>query len=64
MYTYFYVAAVVSLNQLTYSVNEDNTLLQPTLILTNPSSTDITIEVLSANGSAFGKYIASTLRTL
>ena len=49
------IVIAVSLSQSTYNVNEDDTLLQPTLIFSNPSSADITIEVLSTNGSAIGK---------
>ena len=35
-----------------YSVNEDDVLIQPMLILSNPSSTDLSIDVLSFDDSA------------
>ena len=41
----FYVAITISFNQSTYSVNEDDRLVQPVLVLSNPSSTDITVLV-------------------
>ena len=39
-----------------YSVDEDVRLAQPMLAFSNPSSTDITIEVANTDGSATGKY--------
>ena len=39
-----------------YSVDEDDGPAQPALILSNPSSTDITVQVTSTDGSATGKY--------
>ena len=50
-----YIAATVSFSQSTYSVGENNGVLQPMLTLSNPSSTDITVEVLSSDESAIGK---------
>ena len=38
-----------------YTVNEDTGVLQVSLILSNSSSNNIAIEVLSSNGSATGK---------
>ena len=38
-----------------YKVNEDDGPAQPVLVLSNPSSTDITISVFSTNRSATGK---------
>ena len=43
-------------SQTTYNVNEDAGPVQPTLILSNPSSTDITVQVTSGGGSATGEY--------
>ena len=42
-------------NQSTYNVDEDDGPAQPVLVLSNPSSTDITISVFSTDGSATGK---------
>jgi len=39
-----------------YSVNENEGPARPTLILSNPSSTDITVQVTSTDGSATGEY--------
>ena len=43
-------------NQSVYSVNEDEGAVQLVLILTSPSSTDITVEVFTTDGSATGEY--------
>ena len=39
-----------------YNVDEDSGPVQPVLVLSNPSSTSVTVEVLSTDGSAAGKY--------
>ena len=39
-----------------YSVNEDGGPAEIRLALSNPSSTDITIQVFSTDGSATGEY--------
>ena len=39
-----------------YSVNEGAGPAQPQLFLSNPLSTDITVEVISTNGTATGEY--------
>ena len=46
-------------SQSAYSVNEGAGAAQPVLVLSNPSSTDITAVVYSTNGTAFGKYTKS-----
>ena len=43
-------------NQTAYNVNEDDGPAQLGLVLSNPSATDITIEVISSNGLATGEY--------
>ena len=55
MFTLF-LAITVTFNQTTYSVDEDNGPAQPELVLSNPSSTAITVEVTSGGGSATGEY--------
>ena len=42
--------------QQAYSINEDVGPAQPALVLSNPSSTDITVQVFNTNGSATGEY--------
>ena len=40
-----------------YKIKENDGPAQPVLVLSNPSSTDITISVFSTDGSATGKDI-------
>ena len=51
-----YSLANVSFTWLTYGVDEDNGPAQPVLVLSNPLSTDIIVQVNVANGSATGQY--------
>ena len=46
----------MTFNQTAYSVDEDDGPAQPTLVLSNPSATDITVEVTTGGGSATGEY--------
>ena len=57
------VAPTIDFNQSKYNVDEDDGPAQPVLVLSNPSSTDITISVFSTDGSATGKdtLLPSTL---
>ena len=50
------LAAVVRFDQSMYRVNEHDGPAKPTLLLSNPSSSVITIQVSSTDGSATGKY--------
>ena len=43
-------------NQSVYSVNEDAGPVQPVLVVSNPSSTDTTVQVTNTDGSATGEY--------
>ena len=45
----------ISFNQSTYNVIEDGGSAQPVLVLSNPSSTDITLQVRSNNITATGE---------
>ena len=49
------VAITVSFNQSTYDVHEDDGPAQPVLVLGNPSSTDIILQVRSNNITATGE---------
>ena len=51
------LAITVMFSQTTYSVDEDDGPAQPTLVLSNPSSTDITVQVTSSGGSATGSIL-------
>ena len=50
-------AATVRFEQQTYSVNENNERVEPVLVLSNPSSSVITVQVFSTNETAFGKWL-------
>ena len=52
----FLLAITVSFEQSMYSVNENAESAQPVLVLSNPSSTDITVQVTNTDGSATGEY--------
>ena len=49
-------ATTVKFEQSTYVIDEDGGAAQPVLVLSNPLSTNITVEVFSTNDSATGKY--------
>ena len=51
-----FVVCAVSFSQSTYSVNEDDGPAQPVLVLSNPSSINITVQVINTDGSAVGEY--------
>ena len=52
---YSIVVAIVSFDQSTYNVNESVRQLQPVLVLSNPSSTDISITITVSLGNATGE---------
>ena len=51
---HLYIAATISFNQSEYSVDEDERSVKPVLILSNPSSTDITLQVKDEKDTATG----------
>ena len=51
-----YAIVFVFFNESIYIVNEDAGSVQPTLVLSNPLSIDITAEVFNIDGLATGKY--------
>ena len=51
-----YLAITVAFSEPVYSVVEDEGPAQPTLVLSNPSSTDIIVQVDTTDGSATGEY--------
>ena len=53
--TYHHIGITVSFNQSEYSVFENVTVVQPVLILSNPSSTNISVQVTDNGDTAFGK---------
>ena len=52
----WYSLANVSFEQSAYGVDEDNGPARPVLVLSNPLSTDIIVQVNATNGSATGQY--------
>ena len=49
------IAVTVRFEQPTYTVNETDGRVEPVLVLSNPSSSVITVQVFSTDGSATGK---------
>ena len=47
----------MSFNESSYSVGESDGLLQPVLVLSNSSSSDITVYVFNADDSAYGEIL-------
>ena len=56
MIIYCNVGPTVSFESSTYTVNEDAGPAQPVLVLSNPSSTDISVQVNSMDETATGEY--------
>ena len=52
---WYSLAIVVTFEQSTYSVDEDAGPAQPVLVLSNPSSTDITVQVSDTENTATSK---------
>ena len=52
----YVLATAVMFNQSMYNVDEDAGAAQLVLVLTNPSSSDITVQVITEDGSATGEY--------
>ena len=52
-------AASVAFSQSLYNVEESNGFVQLELFLSNPSSTDITMELFGTDGSAIGDQYTS-----
>lgn len=54
------LVGTVTFNQTTYNVSEKSTA-QIVLILSNPSSSEVTVEVFNTNKTAFGKAHADVI---
>ena len=52
------LATMVGFSQSMYRINENDGPATLTLILSNPSSFNISVVVLSTNGSARGKHVS------
>ena len=53
----YLLAATVSFEQLTYIGDEDDENVEPVLVLSNPSSSVITVQVFNTDGPATGKQL-------
>ena len=51
----YLLVATVSFDQLSYKVSEKDGEVQVMLVLSNPSSTDITIEIVNMNINTMGE---------
>ena len=51
------LAATVSFENLNYTADEDDEIVEPVLVLSNPLSSVITVQVFSTDGSATGKQL-------
>ena len=49
------IAVAIFFNKLTYIVNEDIGSVEVTLVLSNPSSTDITLQIIDTGDTATGE---------
>ena len=58
MYSIVFLVTSVNFSQSAYMVDENDGMVQFILLLSNPSSTNITVEVSSIDGSATGEYLA------
>jgi len=66
MYPWKFSAIMVNFSQSNYSASESDELVQPVLVLSNPSSSDITIRVDTINREATGEglvYLTSRYHT-
>ena len=55
----YYIDTTVSFNQSRYSINENDGQARPVLVLTNPSSNEITVQVFSSDVTATGEHLTS-----
>ena len=51
-----FLGIIIRFSESMYSVDEDDGPAQPVLVISNPSSTDITVQVTTTAGSATGEY--------
>jgi len=54
-YVLLYTDVTISFNQPLYNINENDGILQPVLVLSNPSSFDATVRVRDAKKTAKGE---------
>ena len=49
-----HTAATVSFSQSVYTINENGGPVEPVIVLSNPSSTDVTVQIRDRGGTATG----------
>ena len=57
-------AITVSFSQVAYNINESDGRIQPTLHFSNPSSSDITLQVEDTSNTATGKLVFNDIRDI
>ena len=57
-------AIIVSFSQVSYNINESDGRIQPTLLFSNPSSSDITLQVEDTSNTAIGKLVCNDIRDI
>lgn len=55
-YMSIFIVPTVSFEDLAYNVHEYSELVEPVLVLSNPSKSDIIISVFSTDGTATGEH--------
>ena len=53
---FYFIATTVFFTHSLYSTDEGDVIVNPVLVLSNPSVTDITVQMFNTDGSATGKY--------
>lgn len=53
---YHFIDATIAFDQSTYNVDENDKFVQPVLILSNPSSIDITVQIIGEDDTAKSKF--------
>ena len=65
IYIYPYVVdATINFEQQTYNVNETDEIVEFALVLSNPSSTNISVQISSTDGSATGKQLTISCKII
>ena len=64
IYLYTHIVVVVSFNQSAYSVDEDDGLALPVLVVNGSSAVNFTVQVMTTDGSATGNdHVVDVLHT-
>ena len=56
-YLSFCIVTTINFDQSAYSIDEHDGAIHPVLSLTKPLSKDVTVKVISSDGSADGEYL-------